>query len=116
MKTVLRKHEKNAGLLEKTLSTLEPLTINKIKEEKKASQLVYRPFTVSKYTNRPLNRLERNMMLFTEIFIEPERERIRKLKEKEKEFSDLVHNVVNDQYDKILDYEFKKKDLKKKRA
>jgi len=49
------------------------------------------------------------MMLFTEIFIEPERERIRELKEKEKEFTNLVHNVVNDQYDKILEIEFKKK-------
>ena len=52
------------------------------------------------------------MMLFTEIFIEPERQRIRRLKEKEKEFTDLVYNVVNDQYDKILDYEFKNKKRK----
>jgi hypothetical protein len=98
------------------LSTLKKDSINQIKEEKKASQQVYRPFTVTQYTTKPLTRLERNMMLFTEIFIEPERERIKNLKEKEKEFTDLVHNVVNQQYDKILEYEFKKKDLDKKRA
>lgn len=48
-------------------------------------------------------------MLFTEIFIEPERKRIEKLKEKEKDFTNLVRNVVNDQYDKILNHKFKKK-------
>ena len=42
------------------------------------------------------------MQLFTEIFIEPERQRIDQLKKKEKQFSNLVLNVVNDQYDEIL--------------
>lgn len=76
-KSILKKHEVNMQLLDKTLSKLKTDTIHQIKDEKKAGQIVYRPFSVSRYSNIPLTKLERNMMLFTEIFIEPERERIR---------------------------------------
>jgi len=56
------------------------------------------------------------MLLFTEIFIEPEQQRIEMLKQKEKEFSNLVLNVVNDQYDKILGVENPNKELQRKKA
>ena len=47
------------------------------------------------------------MMMFREIFIEPEIKRINMLNEKEKDFADLVNNVVEEQYDKMLGVEFK---------
>ena len=53
-------------------------------------------------------RLERNMKMFKTIFIEPEIQRIEGLKSKEKEFTNLVHNVINNQYDKLLEVNFKK--------
>lgn len=48
------------------------------------------------------------MKMFKTIFIEPEIQRIEGLKSKEKEFTNLVHNVINNQYDKLLEVNFKK--------
>ena len=53
---VLRMHEKNTGLLEKTLSRLDPIKIDNIKKDKKESRQVYKPFTVNRYTKKPLTR------------------------------------------------------------
>jgi DNA replication initiation complex subunit (GINS family) len=55
------------------------------------------------------------MQMFKDIFIQPEIERINLLKEQEKEFTNLVHNVLNDQYDKLLEVEFKKLNTQKKK-
>jgi len=53
---IIKRYEENAGLLERTLSKLEPLEIQRITSEKKTSQKVYRPFSVNKYSNKPLTR------------------------------------------------------------
>lgn len=77
-------------------------------DDRKASQKAYATYNFDKIEKRPPTRLARNMMMFKEIFIEPELKRIDNLKEKEKEFTNLVHNVINQQYDKLLEVQFKK--------
>lgn len=105
---ILRKHEEQTAHFDDALSKLEPAKIKKIIDDHKASQKVYSTYTFDKIEKRPPTRLARNMMMFKEIFIEPELKRIESLKEKEKEFTNLVHNVINQQYDKLLEVQFKK--------
>lgn len=105
---MLRKHEEQTAHFDDALSRLEPEKIKKIMDDRKASQKVYTTYTFEKIDKRPPTRLARNMMMFKEIFIEPELKRIENLKEKEKEFTNLVHNVINQQYDKLLEVQFKK--------
>ena len=100
-KSMLSKHETQMCNLDIALTKMDVPSINKIKKEAKASQQVYKPFHEKQYNRKPLTRLEKNMLLFKEIFIIPEEERIHELKEKEKEFTDLVLNKVNEQYDKL---------------
>lgn len=112
---MLRRQEQQTGYFDNALSKMEPEKIKKIKDEHKASQKVYSVPVFSKIEKQPLTRLEKNMMMFKKIFIEPEVRRIEGLKDKGKEFSNLVHNVINDQYDKLLEVQFKKLGNKKDR-
>ena len=107
-KEVLKKQEDRIANFDLALSKLPPTQIKKLIEDHKASQKVYEPLQFAKPEKRPITRLEKNMMMFKKIFIDPEVQRIEGLKVKEAEFSNLVQNVVNDQYDKLLQVTFKK--------
>lgn len=107
-KQVLKKQEDRIANFDLALSKLPPAQIKKLIEDHKASQKVYEPLQFAKQEKRPITRLEKNMMMFKKIFIDPEVQRIDGLKVKEAEFSNLVQNVVNDQYDKLLQVTFKK--------
>lgn len=105
---VLKRQEEQIAHFDDTLSLLDPAKIKKIKDDHKASQKVYSTYQFEKVEKMPPTRLEKNMMMFKEIFIEPEIKRIESLKVKEAEFTNLVHNVINQQYDKLLEVQFKK--------
>lgn len=107
-KYMFRKQEEQTNNFDLALSKLDPGRIKHIKDEHKASQKVYERYYPETIEKKPPTRLERNMMMFKEIFIQPEIQRIEGLKSKEKEFTHLVHNVINDQYDKLLEVQFKK--------
>lgn len=120
-KEVLKKQEERIANFDLALSKLPPTQIKKLMEDQKASQKVYESIEFPKQEKRPITRIEKNMMMFKKIFIDPEVQRIEGLKVKEAEFSNLVQNVVNDQYDKLLEVTFKKlhagrKDLASTRA
>lgn len=104
---ILKKQEEQIGHFDNTLSMLDQATIKKMRDDQKASQKVYTTYKFDPIEKKPPTRLEKNMMMFKEIFIEPEIRRIESLKVKEKEFTNLVHNVINDQYDKLLEVQFK---------
>jgi hypothetical protein len=105
---MLRKQEQQTGYFDTALSKLHSDEIAKKMDEHKLSQKVYKPYTFERTEKNPPTRLERNMMMFKKIFIDPELQRIEGLKSKEQEFTNLVHNVINDQYDKLLEVQFKK--------
>ena len=105
---ILRKHEEQTAHFDDALSQLDPSIFKKIIDDHKASQKVYTTHKFASIEKRPPTRLARNMMMFKEIFIEPEVKRIESLKVKEKDFTHLVHNVINEQYDKLLEVQFKK--------
>ena len=108
-KTIQAKHEEQLSHLELALTTMGTDEIYKLTSESRAAQKVHKPFIENDYKSKPLTRLERNKLLFREIFIIPEEKRILQQKEKEKEFTDLMLNKVHEQYDKLLGIEPKDK-------
>lgn len=87
-KSILSMHEKQMRNLELALTKMPCEDIKKFTVENRAAQKVYQPFIEQEYKRKPLTRLEKNMLLYREIFIIPEENRIVQLKEKEKDFTD----------------------------
>jgi len=89
-------------LVDDEMSKMSPEKINNRLKEMKSYHPPSRIAKVSEFKSKPIKKSESDLLMFKEIFVVPKEKVLHDLREKEKAFTELIHEGASKQYDKII--------------
>lgn len=102
-KNVLNDLENKVEKLDDNLCTINEQKIkNRSTETKNIVPIANKILIANEFKKKPLRRHENDLLLYKEIFVQPKEKILVELKEKEKNFENLIYEGTVKQYDKIL--------------
>jgi len=101
--TLLNDLQHQMEMVDDAMSKMTPEKINNRLKEMKSYHPPSRSLkVVSEFKSKPIKKAENDLLMFKEIFVAPKEKVLHELRDKEKNFNDLVHNSSTKQYDKIV--------------
>jgi len=89
-------------LVDDEMSKMSPDKINNRLKEMKSYHPPSRTAKVSEFKSKPIKKSENDLLMFKEIFVVPKEKVLHDLREKERAFTELIHEGASKQYDKII--------------
>ena len=102
---LLNNLQQKIEMVDDEMSKMSPEKMNNRLKEIKSYQPPSKSPIVSEFKSKPIRKSENDFLAFKEIFVAPKEKILYELREKEKVFTDLIHQGAQKQYDKLIGVE-----------